>query len=48
MQKTKATYTNVYMHLIEEGPKNTDTIKEKVKTKEAIKETKKQEKNTKK
>ena len=48
MQKTKATYTNVYMHLMEEGPKNEEKIREKVKTKEAIKETKKQEKNTKK
>ena len=48
MQKTKATYTNVYMHLMEEGPKNEEKIREKVKTKEAIKETKNKDRTQKK
>ena len=46
MQKTKATYTNIYMHLMEEGPKLEEKIREKIKIKEAIKKTKKQEKDT--
>ena len=42
MKKTKATYTNVYMHLMEEGPTNEEKIREEKKTKEAKKERKNQ------
>ena len=45
IQKTKATYTNVYMHLMEDRPINEEKIREETKTKEAKKKQKNKKKN---
>ena len=36
-KQAQPTYTNVYMHLMEDGPKNEEKIREEIKTKEAKK-----------
>ena len=47
-EKNASNYTNIYMHLMEEGPKNEEKVRETVTTKEAKKEAKKNDKANKK